>query len=118
MAVPTSPITPGMNITIVYEILDQLTVFLIIISTNLAPSEKKSIGVNTPSTLIEQATSPGSSSRETQSRGASSYSFLLGNEEEQLQAMLRELLAAFPTQIEQSESSADKRNLLHNVYLG
>ena len=48
--------------------------------------------------------SPGSSSRETPaSRGASSFSFLLGNEEEQLQAMLRELLAAFPTQTEQSE---------------
>ena len=37
------------------------------------------------------------------SRASGGYSLLLGNEEEELQAMLRELLAAFPTQTKKSK---------------
>ena len=37
------------------------------------------------------------------SKASGGYSLLLGNEEEELQAMLRELLAAFPTQTKKSK---------------
>lgn len=60
----------------------------------------KSVGVNTPS-VQEQELSP-TSVMDQPSQTTGGYSFMLGDEEEALQAMLRELLAAFPTQTTKS----------------
>lgn len=76
-------------------------IFEFVVLTLAAPVDTKSIGVNTPSPPDEQV----SSSLEGPSRGVDSYSLLLGSEEEELQAMLRELLAAFPTQTTESNKS-------------
>lgn len=70
----------------------------------IAKVETRSIAVNTPS--LQEKISPSSISEvEPPSRAVGSYSLLLGTEEEELQAMLRELLAAFPTQTTESEES-------------
>ncbi len=69
----------------------------------IAKVETRSIAVNTPH--FQEKISPMSLPEAEPSRAADSYSLLLGTEEEELQAMLRELLAAFPTQTTESEES-------------
>jgi hypothetical protein len=69
----------------------------------IAKVETRSIAVNTPA--LQDKISPTSLQEAEPSRAAGSYSLLLGTEEEELQAMLRELLAAFPTQTTESEES-------------
>ena len=67
----------------------------------IAKVETRSIAVNTPS--FQEKMSPSSLSEVEPTCVTGSYSLLLGTEEEELQAMLRELLAAFPTQTTESE---------------
>ena len=72
-----------------------------------ATVETRSVGVNTPGLPVhDNSTSVNVYSWEEPSRlsrASGGYSLLLGNEEEELQAMLRELLAAFPTQTKKSK---------------
>ena len=62
------------------------------------------MAVNTPSPLAASDIISGSNWEEPR-HTPGSYSLLLGSEEEELQAMLKELLAAFPTQTTESENS-------------
>ena len=91
-----SPVTPG-NRKICHDCLSYLAKFIPI------AKETRSVAVNTPS--LQEKISPPSIPDVEPSRATGSYSLLLGTEEEELQAMLRELLAAFPTQTTESEDS-------------
>ena len=95
-----SPVTPGNHKTATYYLSVDAHVcnFNVIFPT--APVETRSIAVNTPS-LHEQLPS---FKLDEPSRATGSYSLLLGTEDEELEAMLRELLAAFPTQTTESEN--------------
>lgn len=101
-AAAVSPITPGMCS---YDYANKCPISVIgpggmcVHSCSVPSVETRSVAVNTPQF---HEPSPSYNWKEL-SRASGGHSLLLGNEEEELQAMLRELLAAFPTQTTKSE---------------